>query len=120
MALDGIALVGNSNTVSSNDISSSDDAAVYIQGNNNTVFDNEFTGAAFGIFKISGSSGNNHYGNRYYATLVPVQDPAPQPSSERMLPSPVRDSGIDSLRFQAIDRPAAVVRIAPTRLVRSL
>lgn len=77
VALDGIALVGNSNTVSSNDISSSDDAAVYIQGNNNTVFDNEFTGAAFGIFKISGSSGNNHYGNRYYATLVPVQDPAP-------------------------------------------
>ena len=77
VALDGIALVGNSNTVSSNDISSSDDAAVYIQGNNNTVFDNEFTGAAFGIFKILGSSGNNHYGNRYYATLVPVQDPAP-------------------------------------------
>lgn len=87
VALDGIALVGNSNTVSSNDISSSDDAAVYIQGNNNTVFDNEFTGAAFGIFKISGSSGNNHYGNRYYATLVPVQDPAP---ARTFTPAPSR------------------------------
>ena len=77
VALDGIALVGNGNSVSSNDISTSDDAAVYIQGNQNTVFDNEFTGAAFGILKISGSSGTNHYGNHYYATLVRVQDPAP-------------------------------------------
>jgi parallel beta-helix repeat protein len=47
VALDGIALVGNGNSVSSNDISGSDDAAVYIQGNNNTVFDNEFTGARY-------------------------------------------------------------------------
>jgi parallel beta-helix repeat protein len=87
VALDGIALVGNGNSVSSNDISSSDDAAVYIQGNNNTVFDNEFTGAAFGIFKISGSSGTNHYGNHYYATVVRVQDPAPTRS---LTPSPSR------------------------------
>jgi parallel beta-helix repeat protein len=77
VALYGIALVGNGNSVSSNDISTSDDAAVYIQGNQNTVFDNEFTGAAFGILKISGSSGTNHYGNHYYATVVRVQDPAP-------------------------------------------
>src|ERR1700691_1246916 len=87
VALDGIALVGNGNSVSSNDISSSDDAAVYIQGNNNTVFDNEFTGAAFGIFKISGSSGTNHFGNQYFATVVPVQDPAP---TRRLTPSPSR------------------------------
>jgi parallel beta-helix repeat protein len=77
VALDGMALVGNGNSVRSNDISTSDDAAVYIQGNQNTVFDNEFTGAAFGILKISGSSGTNHYGNHYYATVVRVQDPAP-------------------------------------------
>ncbi len=87
VALDGIALVGNGNSVSSNDISGSDDAAVYIQGNNNTVFDNEFTGAAFGIFKISGSSGTNHYGNQYFATVVRVQDPAPTRS---LTPTPSR------------------------------
>jgi parallel beta-helix repeat protein len=87
VVLDGIALVGNGNSVSTNDISSSDDAAVYIQGNNNTVFDNEFTGAAFGIFKISGSSGTNHYGNQYYATVVRVQDPAPTRS---LTPTPSR------------------------------
>jgi nitrous oxidase accessory protein NosD len=87
VALDGVALVGNGNSVSSNDISSSDDAAVYIQGNNNTVFDNEFTGAAFGIFKISGSTGTNLYGNHYYATVVRVQDPAPTRS---LTPMPSR------------------------------
>jgi len=87
VVLDGIALVGNGNSVSTNDISSSDDAAVYIQGNNNTVFDNEFTGAAFGIFKISGSTGTNHYGNQYYATVVRVQDPAPTRS---LTPTPSR------------------------------
>jgi parallel beta-helix repeat protein len=87
VALDGIALVGNGNSVSSNDISTSDDAAVYIQGNQNTVFDNEFTGAAFGILKISGSSGTNHYGNHYYATVVRVQDPAPARS---LTPAPSR------------------------------
>jgi parallel beta-helix repeat protein len=87
VALDGIAVVGNGNSISSNDISTSDDAAVYIQGNNNTIFDNEFTGAAFGIFKISGSSGTNHYGNHYYATVVRVQDPAPTRS---LTPAPSR------------------------------
>jgi parallel beta-helix repeat protein len=87
VALDGMALVGNGNSVRSNDISTSDDAAVYIQGNQNTVFDNEFTGAAFGILKISGSSGTNHYGNHYYATVVRVQDPAPARS---LTPAPSR------------------------------
>jgi parallel beta-helix repeat protein len=87
VALDGIALVGNGNSVSSNDISGSDDAAVYIQGNNNTVFDNEFTGAAFGIFKIAGSTGTSHHGNEYHATVVRVQDPA---ATKSLTPSPAR------------------------------
>jgi nitrous oxidase accessory protein NosD len=87
VALDGIALVGNGNSVSSNDISSSDDAAVFIQGNDNTVFDNEFTGAAFGIFKLSSASGTNHYGNQYFATVIRVLDPAPTKS---LTPSPSR------------------------------
>jgi parallel beta-helix repeat protein len=87
VALDGIALVGNGNSVSSNTISGSDDAGVYIQGNNNTVFDNEFIGAAFGIFKITGSSGTNLSGNVYFATVVRVQDPAPTRS---LTPSPSR------------------------------
>jgi len=85
VALDGIALVGNGNSASSNDISSSDDAAAFIQGNNNTVFENEFTGAAFGIFIISSSTGTNHYRNQYFATAVRVQDPAPTRS---LTPSP--------------------------------
>lgn len=87
VALDGIALVGDSNSVNSNDIKGSDDAAVYIQGNNNSVFDNEFTGAAFGILKISGSSGTDLHDNHYHATLVRVQDPAAMRS---LTPSPSR------------------------------
>ena len=78
VALDGIALVGDGSVVNSNDISHSDEAAVFIQGNNNTISDNEFVGASFGILKISGSAGTNHFGNQYFATLVRVQDPAPQ------------------------------------------
>ncbi len=87
VALDGIALVGDDNTVSSNDISSSDFAAVYIQGNNNTISNNEFTGASFGIFKISGSTGTNRPGNSFHATIVQVQDPA---ATNSLTPSPSR------------------------------
>jgi nitrous oxidase accessory protein NosD len=87
VALDGIALVGNNNSVTSNDIKSSDDAAVFIQGNDNTIFDNEFTGAAFGIFKVSGSSGTDRHGNHFHATVVRVQDPA---AMRNLTPSPSR------------------------------
>jgi nitrous oxidase accessory protein NosD len=87
VALDGIALVGNNNSVTSNDIKSSDDAAVFIQGNDNTIFDNEFTGAAFGIFKVSGSSGTDRHGNHFHATVVRVQDPA---ATRSLTPSPSR------------------------------
>jgi nitrous oxidase accessory protein NosD len=87
VALDGIALVGDDNSVTSNDISGSDDAAVYIQGNNNDIFNNEFTGAAFGIFKVSGSTGTNRMGNRYHATIVQMQDPA---ATRSLTPSPMR------------------------------
>ena len=87
VALDRIALVGDDNSVTSNDISGSDDAAVYIQGNNNNIFNNEFTGAAFGIFRVSGSTGTNRSGNRYHATIVQVQDPA---ATRSLTPSPMR------------------------------
>jgi hypothetical protein len=86
VVLDGIALVGNSNSASFNDITNSDDAAVYVQGNNNSIFNHEFTGAAVGILKITGSSGTAHSGNQYFATLVEVQDPAP-PKSFTPMPS---------------------------------
>jgi nitrous oxidase accessory protein NosD len=87
VVLDGIALVGNSNSASFNDVSNSDDAAVYVQGNNNGIFNNEFTGAAVGILKIAGSTGTVHSGNQYFATLVEVQDPAP---SRNFTPVPSR------------------------------
>jgi Right handed beta helix region len=65
VALDGIALVGDGNTATGNNVSNSDDAAVFIQGNSNTVSTNTFTGATVGILKISGSSGTVETGNLF-------------------------------------------------------
>jgi Periplasmic copper-binding protein (NosD) len=87
IALDGIALAGNGSVVDSNDVSHSDEAAVFIQGDNNIISNNEFTGASFGILKISGSTGNHHFGNQYFATLILVHDPAPQ---RKFTPMPSR------------------------------
>jgi nitrous oxidase accessory protein NosD len=76
ITLIGIALVGNENTAAFNFLSHADQAAVYIQGNNNGVTGNEITDASVGVLKISGSTGNTITGNRFFATLVRVQDPA--------------------------------------------
>ena len=85
VVLDGIALVGNGNSATGNDITNSDDAGVYVQGNNNTVSNNEIIGAAVGILKISGSTGTVETGNQFFATLVTVVDPAP---TRNFTPSP--------------------------------
>jgi hypothetical protein len=87
VALDGIALVGNGNSASNNNVSKSDDAAVYIQGNNNSVSDSIFTGAATGLLTISGATGTVQSGNQFFATLVPLQDPVP---SRNFTPMPSR------------------------------
>ena len=87
VALDGIALVGNGNTASGNNVSNSDDAAVFIQGNSNTVSANTFTGATVGILKLSGSTGTVESGNLFFATLTTAIDPAP---SRNFTPMPSR------------------------------
>ncbi|MGA8142973.1 MAG: NosD domain-containing protein [Candidatus Acidiferrales bacterium] len=73
----GIALVGDNNQVRRNNITHSDEAAVYIQGNGNNIQNNEITDAAIGILKISGSTGTTRSGNTFFATPIEVQDPAP-------------------------------------------
>ncbi|MGA8553131.1 MAG: right-handed parallel beta-helix repeat-containing protein, partial [Candidatus Acidiferrales bacterium] len=75
--LDGIALIGNTNSASRNTISNSGEAAVYVQGNNNSISENDITGASVGILKISGSTGTVRFGNQFFATGIPVEDPAP-------------------------------------------
>lgn len=73
----GIALVGDDNQVRRNNITHSDEAAVYVQGNGNNIQNNEITDAAIGILKISGSAGTTLSGNSFFATPILVQDPAP-------------------------------------------
>jgi len=74
--LDGISLIGNGNTASQNRVIHSDQANIVIDGNNNEATDNEVMEAPIGIWKVTGSSGTVISANRYFATLVEVQDPA--------------------------------------------
>lgn len=78
----GIELAGNSNQASQNRVTHSDQAAVLIQGNNNTVQRNTITDAGIGVLKISGSTGNVITNNSFFATPIPVQDPAPQANAK--------------------------------------
>lgn len=87
LVLVGIVLAGNGNGVVNNNIAHSDDAGVLIQGNDNDVEGNTITDASIGILKLTGSTGNTLTGNRFFATLIPVQDPAP---SRAIAVTPVR------------------------------
>jgi hypothetical protein len=74
----GVALIGNGNSASLNTITHSDQAAVFVQGNNNSILANTITDAAIGIFKVSGSVGTILRANSFFATPIPMQDPAPK------------------------------------------
>jgi nitrous oxidase accessory protein NosD len=77
LVLDGIDLAGDNNLASHNDVTNSGQAAILIEGNDNKVQSNDLTEAPVGILKLSGTVGNTHTGNSFFATLTPVQDPAP-------------------------------------------
>jgi nitrous oxidase accessory protein NosD len=77
LVLVGIDLAGDDNLASRNDVTNSGQAAILVEGNNNKVQGNEIIEAPVGILKLSGTVGNTHSGNSFFATLVPVQDPVP-------------------------------------------
>jgi len=77
LVLVGIDLAGDDNLASRNDVSNSGQAAILIESNNNKVQSNEIIEAPVGILKLSGTVGNTHSGNSFFATLIPVQDPVP-------------------------------------------
>ena len=78
----GIELAGDNNAAINNRVVHSDQAGILIQGNNNNVRENRITEAGIGILKASGSAGNVLSHNLFFATLIPVQDPAPQTSGQ--------------------------------------
>ncbi len=80
LVLFGIDLAGDNNLASRNDLSNSGQADIFIEGNDNNVQGNELNDAPVGILKLSGTAGNTHSGNSYYATLIEVQDPLPMHS----------------------------------------
>jgi nitrous oxidase accessory protein NosD len=77
LVLVGIDLAGDNNLASRNDITNSGQAAILIEGNDNKVQNNDITEAPVGVLKLSGTVGNTHAGNSFFATLIPVQDPVP-------------------------------------------
>jgi nitrous oxidase accessory protein NosD len=77
LVLVGIDLASDDNLASRNDVANSGQAAILIEGNNNKVQSNEIIEAPVGILKLSGTIGNTHSGNSFFATLIPVQDPVP-------------------------------------------
>ena len=78
VTLVGIDLAGDNGVASANDVTSSGQAATFLEGNDNRVLGNEFTDAPVGILISSGTVGNVHSGNSYFAVLVKVQDPLAQ------------------------------------------
>lgn len=77
LVLLGIVLNGNDNDAVRNDVTHSDQAGILIQGNDNLVKANRITDAAIGILKVTGSSGTTLAMNRFFATLIPIEDPSP-------------------------------------------
>jgi nitrous oxidase accessory protein NosD len=87
LVLSGVAVIGDDNRVTDNQITHSDQVAIIVQGNSNRISGNEITEAAVGIFKASGFTGNALSNNSFFATLIPVVDPAP---TRTINPVPVR------------------------------
>jgi nitrous oxidase accessory protein NosD len=70
-------LAGNNNVASHNDVTNSGQAAILVEGSDNKIQSNDITEAPVGILKLSGTVGNTHAGNSFFATLIPIQDPVP-------------------------------------------
>jgi nitrous oxidase accessory protein NosD len=77
LVLVGIDLAGDNNLASRNDVTNSGQAAILVEGNDNKIQSNDITEAPVGILKLSGTVGNTHAGNSFFATLIPIQDPVP-------------------------------------------
>jgi Periplasmic copper-binding protein (NosD) len=77
---DGLQLIGNDNTAERNRIAHSDEAGVLVDGNSNVVRQNVVNESAFGVLKLSGSTGNVIANNTFFNSIVKVQDPPPTKS----------------------------------------
>ena len=74
MVYDGIDLIGDSNTVKSNNVTKCDESSIFIQGNGNAVTTSTLNEAPVGILKAAGFTGT-FTGNIFLNTPVKIQDP---------------------------------------------
>jgi nitrous oxidase accessory protein NosD len=86
VVFDGIALAGNGNKATSNTITNSDEAAVFVDGDNNRVESNKIKDTPIGVLKTDTSDGTVIAGNTFGNTDVLIVDPVLGPLNV----SPVR------------------------------
>jgi nitrous oxidase accessory protein NosD len=72
---DGIRVQGDQSRVRRNRVRSGAEAGIFLSGNNNVVVNNLIQEASIGVLKDTGSAGNIIAANRFFNTLVLVQDP---------------------------------------------
>jgi nitrous oxidase accessory protein NosD len=73
---DDLRIEGRSAEIADNRLFNGAESAIFLMGNNSFVHDNEITDSSIGILEASGSTGNILIDNRFFATPIPVQDPA--------------------------------------------
>ena len=73
---DGIAVIGDRNTINGNSIFNSDESGVFVQGNKNEVNGNTINETPIGILEFPPSSGNEFGGNHFFNAGVNTDPPA--------------------------------------------
>ena len=72
---DGIRIVGDRNSAKCNQVDSSGEAGLFLQGSDNQIEDNTVTESPIGIMQTPGSSKNRIATNKFFATTITIQDP---------------------------------------------
>jgi nitrous oxidase accessory protein NosD len=73
----GIALLGNENEVTDNELPGGGQAAIFILGRKNVVQRNQLAASAFGIFKVLDSWHNMVSDDAFNVAYVPIQESSP-------------------------------------------
>lgn len=111
-SLQGIAVMGDENAIAMNEITQSDQAAVFIHGSANQIASNEILGASIGILEAPGSVQNPLFENRFFATTTQVSTAGSAASASKS-----STTNLNSPKSEIADgtTPANQQRVSPSR-----
>jgi nitrous oxidase accessory protein NosD len=113
LVLDGVLLAGNNGQAQNNNITQSAEAAVDIAGSGNTISFNELLAADFGVLLEPGASGNNHFGNQFFAILKQISNAeTPAPAALQAL---TNSATAESVVAPGTTKAKAAQRVSPSR-----